>query len=272
MANGYGSGPGGMSTRNTTQVGVNRRTMNRRAPAGARQPRSAVRNENITRPGFPRQGQAPFFQPLSSVRAGGGSTRSRGNPNRRVNPAVVPAGSNGGEGTPSRFVIKQTGEPYNGRVMEHGGRMVTTMSGAYEGTSREVVGTNRPMNINPITNTPYSSIQDAAFRSNPRGQQNTALMDVQIGGGNQQVNMGIIQPRPGGNPFGPPPPPPTPSMGIIQPGGYPFTPPPPPPTPRAGNMSGMMVGEQTVGGTVMGGTATGPSGVRRLSDIPGSGY
>ena len=51
----------------------------------------------------------------------------------------MPSHYNGNGGRSGGYVIELTGEPYNGMVLEWGGELVTTTSGAYEGTSQTVI-------------------------------------------------------------------------------------------------------------------------------------
>ena len=50
------------------------------------------------------------------------------------------------------FKIKKTGEPYNGLVLDWGGRLVTTKTGTYEGQfSQELTAATPPRGRNGIT-------------------------------------------------------------------------------------------------------------------------
>ena len=116
--------------------------------------------------------------------------------------------ANGNRNGNATYIIKKTGEPYSGLVLDWGGRLVTTLTGTYEGQFSQELTAGK------------------GGRRNGRVGQGV----TPPGGG------GVVPPGGGGGVT-----PPGGGGGVRPPGGGNITPPPditPPPNDGGGNMGG----------------------------------
>jgi len=88
------------------------------------------------------------------------------------------------------YVIKATGEPYSGLILEYGGRLVTTQTGTYEGYFSKTL-TIAPQSMNGSAN--------GNGQTPPPGNGQTPPPGANGGNGGMNGNGGIIIDDPGAN-------------------------------------------------------------------------
>ena len=92
------------------------------------------------------------------------------------------------------YVIKSTGDPYSGLVLEYGGRLVTTKTGTYEGyfSKTLTIGSAAIKTLNGGIDTPGAS-EDTSPPLNGNGNTNGGNGEIVIdtpGANDQQTNQG----------------------------------------------------------------------------------